>query len=463
MRANKLSNNKQFVKLRKDFPEFTYDKYSIEFDNQEIRFWFDFNISGKYFFKPSYIIPIQEDLHAESLSQEYINTLVFHIGLVEMISYWKASCSPLLIVRAGSLTNDQKDFLLKLFYNGLGEFRYLNNIFVSKKEFLKINCDMEDHPGLFGVETQDKYLVPVGGGKDSAVSLELLKGMGKDVVPFALNPDPAIYETIINAGYSKESSVVIRRKLDPLLLELNDNGFLNGHTPFSALLAFVSLFAASLSRCKWIALSNESSASEPTVPGTNINHQYSKSLEFENDFRKYVKQFITLDIQYFSLLRPLNELQIAALFSGFESHFDSFRSCNVGSKQNEWCGSCPKCLFVYIIMSPFISDDIMQGIFKKNLLDDESLKEFLNELTGISDVKPFECIGTIDEVNAALCRIIGVDSNDDLPCLIKYFKGLDLCREEKTAAFSDMLKNISDGHNVGKKILEYMKNKLKEI
>ena len=154
-----------------------------------------------------------------------------------------------------------------------------------------------------------------------------------------------------------------------------------------------------------VALSNESSANEPTIPGTEINHQYSKSLEFEEDFRAYVKANMNDINHYYSYLRPYCELEIAEFFSQYPRYFPVFKSCNAGSKTDVWCCNCPKCLFAYIILSPFIDDQTMIGIFGEDLLNKESLTTYFDELTGIADVKPFECVGTIDEVNQALSMI----------------------------------------------------------
>jgi hypothetical protein len=223
-------------------------------------------------------------------------------------------------------------------------------------------------------------------------------------------------------GYYYDSVFEINRTIDPLLLELNSHGFLNGHTPFSALLAFSSALAAIMTGRKYIALSNESSANESTVPGSSVNHQYSKSIDFEGDFRWYLKKYIIPDLEYFSFLRPLNELQIARLFSGFPGYFSVFRSCNVGSKTDTWCGQCPKCLFTYIILSPFLDPAQVETMFGKNLLNDTALIPILNELTGVSRTKPFDCIGTIDEVNAALVNLIRKLPENDLPALLNEYK-----------------------------------------
>jgi UDP-N-acetyl-alpha-D-muramoyl-L-alanyl-L-glutamate epimerase len=250
----------------------------------------------------------------------------------------------------------------------------------------------------------------------------LLKRAGFSVIPFILNPREASLGTAGAAGFSEPEILTMQRTIDPALIKLNDQGYLNGHTPFSALLAFVTLLAARISGAGHIALSNESSASEVTIPGSDVNHQYSKSFEFENDFRTYISTHVCPDINYFSFLRPLNELQIAQIFSAFPQHFDTFKSCNAGSKTNSWCGKCPKCLFVRIILAPFIKEERLIAIFGNEILNDPELIPILNELTGMTDEKPFECVGTIDEVNAALSRLIVDKDTGSLPLLLDYFK-----------------------------------------
>ena len=74
-------------------------------------------------------------------------------------------------------------------------------------------------------------------------------------------------------------------------------------------MAFLGLYCAYLIGAENIVLSNESSANESNIEGTSINHQYSKSFEFETDFNNYVEQNITKDIKYFSVLRAFNEMQ----------------------------------------------------------------------------------------------------------------------------------------------------------
>jgi hypothetical protein len=108
--------------------------------------------------------------------------------------------------------------------------------------------------------------------------------------------------------------------------------------------------------------------------------------------------------------------------------FQQFRSCNVGSKTDTWCGSCPKCLFTFIILSPFLKPDTLVGIFGHNLLDHAALENIFDELTGATEIKPFECIGTIDEVNMALNESVLMYDKERLPFLLKKFQQQSILR-----------------------------------
>lgn len=417
----RIDNLLKFHDLRKEFPFLSYDSYRYSFSENSLNFEYTFNLSGKYFFTPRIFITLNTKFKKryQELSTPAVENLVFHIGLIELISYWKAACPLEVRILPHSMTNGQLDFWKKIYWHGLGEFFYLNSIDTDRENFMNIKVSENQGVRKFNIEKENGSIVPVGGGKDSAVTLGLLQRAGMSWVPLSINPTRATMDVIKAAGKIEEEAIVIRREIHPKLLELNKMGFLNGHTPFSALLGFYSLLVASLTGITDIVLSNESSANEATVPGTSINHQYSKSLQFEEDFRKYIKEFISEDLNYFSLLRPLSELQIAGLFAGMEEFHAVFRSCNAGSRQNQWCGHCPKCLFTYIILSPFLEPDQLVRIFGKNLLEDESLTGIMEQLNGRQEVKPFECIGTVDEVNIALDRAIEMYKAENLPLLLK--------------------------------------------
>lgn len=439
--------------LRKQYPVFCYQSFKYTLDQGELEIVFNFSMGNDHHFSPKHRFQIPEGISLDDIPKQELDLMVFHLGMVEVISYWKSACPPRLIIKDFKLNDEQIKWWKKLYFEGLGEFFYLNSIDTNVDDFMEIVCDeANEMPAPSNTKLQEKVMVPIGGGKDSVVSLEILKETKNILVPFVINPRGATLESIKNAGFTKEDAFFTKRTIDKHLLELNAQGFLNGHTPFSAMLAFMSLIAARFNQAKYIALSNESSANESTVSGTNINHQYSKSFEFEQDFRDYYQKYIHTEMEYFSFLRPVSELQIASLFSKFTHHHLSFRSCNVGSKENIWCGHCPKCLFTYILLSPFIPQKEMQRIFGKALLDDISLKPDFLELRGLAETKPFECVGTVGEVELSLKNAKSEYFNEELM--------KDIFKNSSTQELQNALKEWNSQHFVPNNFENLLKEKL---
>ena len=459
------SNQKKYNTYRLTFGEMVYESYSYSVDAEGLKLEFAFRLNDKIVFRPTAAIPRRPFL-VFNQPKELMDILVFNIGMIELVSYWKCVCPPVVRVLPHSLDDEQVRFWKKIYFNGLGEFFYTNGINASQDDFMTIVSNPQSavsghptqafkHPSTneftnLHIHEFTNYLVPIGGGKDSVVTLEALRPRG--VRPLIMNPRGATTLCAERGGFSPEETLVINRRIDPLLLDLNAKGCLNGHTPFSAMLAFYTLLAATLSGVRNVALSNENSANESTVAGSSVNHQYSKSLEFEDDFRRYVSRYVTPDINYFSYLRPLSELQIAKLFSQEKKYFDVFKSCNAGSKQDIWCGRCAKCLFAYIILSPFIEPETLNSIFGKSMLDDWELRGFFEELTGHTESKPFECVGTISEVNTALMMAKQKWYSDgNAPKLLKAF---EYSGEQVS------LKTLFPEHNLSPEELSILKTKL---
>jgi len=452
---NNKDNQQKYLDFRIKYPFFEYQSYSFILKDGNIEAEFCFNLADKYLFKPTIKIPVRS-FYFKNINDKDLNNFIFHVGMVELISYWKAACSPEVIIRPHILDEKQVTWWKKLYFLGLGEFFYLNEIVTNEESFMQISS----HGKKLKISTvnldSEKVIVPIGGGKDSVVTLELLSKSEIPVIPMMVNPREASIRTIETAGYSINQSILINRTIDGKLIELNSLGFLNGHTPFSALLAFTGALSCAISGISNIALSNESSANESTVPGSKINHQYSKTFEFESDFNWYLKNYIHPDINYFSFLRPINELQIAKLFSKYPKHYAGFRSCNIGSKTDEWCGSCSKCLFTYIILSPFIERKKLIDIFEKDMLDDILLKEIFNELNGSSDIKPFECVGTPNEVRAAIGMYL--KHSISKPLLLK-----DIAINDKVEInFNTLISDYNTEHMIPSKFEIILKNALND-
>ena len=412
-----------FEELRKSYPEFIYEDYTIKENEKEIILEYKFKIPNYIEFNPNIKI-LKKDMKIKNLDNVKIKNMVFSMGLIELVSYWKATCSPKVIIKCGDLDEEQKAWLKKLYFYGLGELFFTNKIETNIEEFMEIICEGEalevgeDDDNLKG------YIIPIGGGKDSCVTLETLKVDRQNDYALIVNPKPVTLECARIAGFNDNRIIEVYRTIDKNLLELNKKGFINGHTPFSSMLAFLSYFIAYIIGKKYVALSNESSANESNVVGEKINHQYSKSYEFEEDFTYYTKKYLKGNVKYFSFLRPLNELQIAKIFAKHKKYHKIFKSCNVGSKEAtwKWCGKCPKCLFVFIMLSPYLYKDDLVDIFNKDLFEDKDLLKIFIELTGNGETKPFECVGTFEEVNFAISLTILKLEKKELPYLLKYYK-----------------------------------------
>lgn len=437
-----------YENLRKDYPVFRYKSYSVKKDENNIYIAFDFETEGLVSFRPEITIETSNLDIVNGFDSPAGRKIVFSLGLVEAVSYLKATCSPVMKIDCGSLDDEDKIWWKKLYFGGLGEFFYRNGIDADFDSFLTIECSGENIDASGEKINFSKYsVVPVGGGKDSAVTAEIVKKAHPDILFFTVNSQKARTDTVISAGYGEDSVIKTYRKISPELLELNKQGFLNGHTPFSAIVAFLSLYCAYLTGSRNIILSNESSANESNIEGSSVNHQYSKSYEFERDFTAYVKKNIPVDIRYFSILRPFSELQIAKEFCRHENYLYNFRSCNAGSKKNIWCCNCPKCLFVYGILSAFLPQEKLTDIFGENMLDKASMEAEFDGLVGLSPVKPFECVGTAEEIKFALAAAHKTltDEKKDLPVLLKKFGenfNIDGILKEP------LLKEFNSAHNI---------------
>ena len=422
-----MDNSLKFENYRKKYKEFLYNNYCSYEDEKTIYLEYEFEIPGLTKFKPKLSIE-KKNLKLKDIKTEYSQNMIFNIGMIELISYWKSTCAPKVIIKCGYLDKNQIDWWKKLYFYGLGELFYRNNIKTDINNFMNIEVNNEARKFVYDkiIDNSEGYIIPIGGGKDSVVTLETLNIDKKNDYCLIINPKPVTLECAKIAGINDNNIIEIHRTIDKNLIDLNEQGAINGHTPFSAMLAFVSYFIAYLLSKKYVALSNENSANESNILGEKINHQYSKSFEFECDFENYTNKYLKAPVKYFSFLRPLNELQIAKIFAKHEKYHSTFKSCNVGSKGKEWkwCCNCAKCLFAYIILSPYLYKEKLISIFGTDMFENEELLDIFLELTGNKEIKPFDCVGTFEEVKFAISKTIQniEEKNKKLPYLLQYYK-----------------------------------------
>ncbi len=365
-------------------------------------------------------------------------------------SYFKL-LAPTRIEADFALTDRERAFTLDIYSNGLGEFYARNNL--ERFGRIELVAPADRRRARPAPMLRDRALLPIGGGKDSLVSVEVLEAAGFDFTPFAVNPKGPILGSVDKLG---RTPLYIRRTLDPEMIRLSgEPGYLNGHVPSTAINSMIAALTALLFSYSRIVLSNERSASEGNIvhDGREVNHQHSKSLAFERLIAEVLSDATGGALTYFSLLRPYSEARIAALFAR-ETRFDRvFSSCNrnfrlAGTDGPLWCGECPKCHFTFLLMASRMDYDRLMGIFGHNFLDVPANERSFRELTGLAGQKPWECVGEIEE--AAACLYILTEHIDWEDAAIVRALKADLNAQYGAArlagALADLFTDSSDHH-----------------
>lgn len=392
--------------LRRKHPRFLYQRFDLERVDNNLKITFHFKLEPDIIFTPDIVIESIDRSRIDSLDTPTLERLAFHLGLIEMLSYWKTACPAEVVIEAGALDQRQIRWWKELWLRGMGEFFYVNQIDFRGPDYLKISA--RTPAARNGGESCDTHqparrsLVMVSGGKDSAFTVHELRAAGEDFNCLLLNPPPSAVQVAAIAGCT--APITVRRTLDARMLDLNRQGYLNGHTPFSAFLAILGLTCATLFDYDRVVVSNERSSDEGNVHflDAEINHQYSKTFAFETAMRLYARDYLAPGVSYFSIVRPLFEIQVCRLFAQCPEYFDAFKSCNREQKQGTWCGQCPKCLSVFISLAPFLSRSQLLDIFGKDVFEDARATALVRSLLGMEGTKPFECVGTRQELLVGL-------------------------------------------------------------
>ncbi|HTB48630.1 MAG TPA: endonuclease domain-containing protein [Verrucomicrobiae bacterium] len=375
---------------------------SYRFDKQQKTLELQYGYDTVLDFRETYKFDFAFTEYDEVVLDRALQLLFYVAG----VSYYKAFLAPQIVVEAGEIDAELAEFLSQTYQKGLGELFYVNQLDPRTPVHFPVNAARFEPLERF---TTAGTLIGVGGGKDSLLSVEFLKTAGTGITTWSLNHRPQLTPLVDRIGMPH---YWVERQWDPQLFALKENpAAYNGHVPISAIFACVGTVVAILSGKRDVIVSNENSANEPTLhyQGVAINHQYSKSLAFEQAYQAMLQLCFGDMVRYFSFLRPLSELRIAELFAqtGFQKYKDVFSSCNRafvhGNHKMFWDGSCPKCAFVFLALTPFIERRELETLFHgKNLLLDEQLDETYRQLLGIAGDKPLECVGEVKESRAAM-------------------------------------------------------------
>ncbi len=366
--------------------------YKIEFANRE-----------PLIFEEAIIFPAPFSL--KSISSNFLDELFSNLHLILGISYYKLYCPPKIKLNI-SLSKKQADFWNIIYQKGLGEFFYVNRI--DFRKLIKFPYGKKANPVSSFLPIKKRALLGIGGGKDSIVAAELLKENKINFTAMIIETQKKseiVDELIQKIGVG---SLIVERHLDKKIFQEYDGAY-NGHVPISAVFAFLGYALAVLYDFSYVIVANEHSSNFGNIKylGENINHQWSKSLEFEELFQDYTREFLAPQIIYFSMLRPFYEIRIVEMFYNFKKYFPIFTSCNRNFRiekerpETLWCGECPKCAFAFSMLSAFLKKEEVVKIFGKNLFEEKSLIPIFADISGFGKMKPFDCVGTFDEVRAA--------------------------------------------------------------
>jgi hypothetical protein len=348
---------------------------------------------------------------------EHFHRVLELLHVVAGVSYYKVGAPP-RVEAPNPVPAEAAALFTAVYSRGLAEYAYRNDL----PYVLDLVVDVPElSPPATPVDNADaRPLSPVGGGKDSIVTLEILRAAGLDPVPFSVNPNRVIAD--VNAA-SGLAALAARRTLDPRLFELNAAGARNGHVPVTAINSLIAIATATWHGLGPVVMSNERSASDPNLTwnGHEINHQWSKGVAAEGLLRAAVTAHAGLTEPCFSLLRSLSELHIAQLFARYDAYDDVVTSCNKAFKLHDptarWCGDCPKCRFVFLALAPSMERSRLTRIFGRDLFADPAQVPGYLELLGIDAHKPFECVGEVAESLVALAMMSEQEQWRDAPAL----------------------------------------------
>lgn len=387
---------------------FVFKGYQRDFSRGRVDFYYAIKRGGKTLEFAETLKFKKPDKEFKATTAELTARVLNCLFLILGISYWKTCCPRTIEILPFSLSKKEAEFWNTVYTNGLGEFFYKNNI--DFHGLVKFPYSKIAAPRSIRIKRSKRSFLLFGGGKDSLVAAEILKKKKKDFSLFMVGESAVQKETASLVG---KPSIAFMRVLDPKLLALNGKpGVYNGHVPASAIYAFAGVLAGVFYGFNEVIASNEKSANYGNVRyrGTMINHQWSKSQEFETLLSGYLCDFLTPNMRYYSLLRPLTELEIVKEFMHYPKYFNHFSSCNKNFRianraETKWCGECPKCAFVFTALAAYLPKVKVVKIFGKNLFADEKLVPLYKELLGLEKFKPFECVGTPEETKKAF-RVI---------------------------------------------------------
>jgi hypothetical protein len=402
--ADDPARDQQLRQLRDANPVFRIDDARAAASGGTLRLTFRFTC-GETTFAPTVDITGLRPHEAARTDTPTARRLIRALSIVEAFSYWKAYCSPVIQVTPPAPGPGETAWWETFWPQAMGEFFYRNGIDYTAPGFLRITTQPgpPETPGSPAPRSHGSAapLVMFSGGKDSLALTYAIRDGATDF--FLYNPTSAqrtLAESLADGGRIIEA----HRQILPELLALNATGHPNGHTPYSAYLALAALLTGYLRDTTTVVAGNSRSDDEPNVSsyhGQPVNHQWTKSYEYEAALGRYRDQWLPGAPSYSSPLRPLYELQI---IRSLAPHLDAYlqtASCN-RTKGNGWCRTCAKCAWVFLATSALFGHELAVTKAGGDMFANPELSPLYEAMAGLNGDKPFECTGTEEEVRSAI-------------------------------------------------------------
>jgi hypothetical protein len=388
-----------------DDATFLYKNFRISDDQRTV--FFDYAIShdsSEYQLSESLTFPVQ----LERTKQQLSTLRALHLALG--ISYYKIFVAP-QIKHPYQMDEAEAEFWNDVWEHGLGEFLYVNQL--SPDKLARFTA--QDGTTVGGTDDtnsgREAAILGIGGGKDSVVAGELLKKINLAVSGFVMATGEQLGQAKAVADTMEIPLHIVERSLDKQLLTLQElPGAYKGHIPISLIFGLVGTVLAAATDSAYVVVANEASASIPRVTWEHgaVNHQWSKSFEFEQELQSYIHNYIA-PITYCSAIRELTSVAVAKLFAALPQYFEVFTSDNSvfridpSKRPNaRWSLESPKSLSSFILLAPWLREEDMIRTFGRDFLNEASLETLFWELTGQQDHPPLDCVGTVEELVLSL-------------------------------------------------------------
>ncbi len=390
---------------KQEYETFFFEGYRFDAETMAASFMYSFD--GKREFTETVTFEPTSVLVREDVLERCLELAM----LVAGTSYYKCFPVKRAEYRGKKFTKKQAEFINKVYKNGLSQFIFENHL---------------DPESILHVESHGKELEPLSyegkgvlslqsGGKDSLLLGELLNEKQVTYTSWYMTSSKT-YPKIISRLNGKGPRLA-RRAIDRAGLDrAAQDGALNGHVPVTYIVLAYALIDAVLHGEDTVLAAIGAEGNEPHefVGDLPVNHQWSKTWEAEQLFADYVMTSISPNIQVGSPLRPFSELRIAELFEEicWAPYSYGFSSCNRANYEQgelntdlKWCGTCPKCANTFLLFSPFVIPYELRRIFDgTNLFASQhpELQRSFKGLLGIDGaMKPFECVGEVEELRTA--------------------------------------------------------------